>query len=113
MITKEDSYKLYNYHSQIETTEKLIEELQDAVDECDGNCPDIIEENYRKYGSIQICIPTFGAGKFTGSATVYNIRYDAAIKVLKEHVEHLKRKLEELSDKIEKSNSYATEENLS
>lgn len=40
-------------------------------------------ESYSSYGSIQLCVPTFKQGQFkTGSATVYNISYNAALRVL-------------------------------
>jgi hypothetical protein len=103
MITKEDCKQLYNYYSQIETTESIISDLEQFIKECEVNEPNIIDENYKSYGSIQICIPYFESGKFkNGGARVFNIRYDAALLVLKDHVDNLRKKAEELSRRLEK-----------
>lgn len=102
MITKEDCRTLYNLYSQIETTESLISDLKKFIEECDGKVPEVLTDTYVKYGSIEICVPHFQEGKFTrGSATVYNIKYDAAIAVLTDHVADLRKKAKELSDKLE------------
>ncbi len=102
MITKEDCKKLYNYYSQIETTESIINDLEQFIRESEANEPNIIDENYKSYGSIQICIPYFESGKFKdGSARVFNIHYDAALLVLQDHVDNLRKKVEELSNRLE------------
>ena len=81
MITKEDCRLLYNIYSQIETTEEIISNLETLIEENGGKVPDIMDSDYKTYGSIEISIPTFEQGKFKcGSARVYKIRYDAAIK---------------------------------
>lgn len=102
MITKEDCKKLYNYYSQIETTESIISDLETFIKECEGKVPDIIDENYKNYGSIEICIPYFENGRFKkGGARVFNIHYDAAILVLRDHVDRLRKNAKELSDRLE------------
>ena len=103
MITKEDCRLLYNIYSQIETTEAIINDLETFVKENGGKVPDVMDCDYKTYGSIQISIPHFEEGKFKcGSATVYKIRYDAALLVLKGHVYNLQKQAKELSDKLEK-----------
>lgn len=103
MITKEDCKQLYNYYSQIETTESIISDLEKFVKELEGKVPDIIDENYSTFGSIEICIPYFENGRFKkGGARVFNIRYDAALLVLQDHVDNLRKKAEELSRRLEK-----------
>lgn len=47
MITKEDCKKLYNYYSQIETTESIINDLEQFIRESEANEPNIIDENYK------------------------------------------------------------------
>lgn len=94
---------MYNIYSQIETTETIISELETFVKENDGKVPDVMDCDYKTYGSIEICIPDFEQGKFKcGSARVYKIRYDAALLVLKDHVYNLRKQAKELSDKLEK-----------
>ena len=104
MITKEDCRLLYNIYSQIETTENIISDLENAIKDCDGNIPEIMSESYALHGSIQIEVPYFKNGQFDKSkgARVYNIRYDAALLVLKDHVYNLRKQAKELSDKLEK-----------
>ena len=104
MITKEDCMELYNIYSQIETTENIINDLENAIKDCDGNIPEIMSKSYEIYGSIQIEVPYFKNGRFDKSkgARVYNIRYDAALMVLKDHVYNLRKQAKELSDKLEK-----------
>lgn len=103
MITKEDCRLLYNIYSQIETTESIISDLETFVKENGGKVPDVMDCDYKTYGSIQISIPPFEQGKFKcGSATVYKISYDAALLVLKNHVYNLRKQAKELSDKLEK-----------
>lgn len=102
MITKEQAREIYNHFSQIETVEKLIEELKKAMERGKGNTPQILyrDPNYHPHGSITINVPYFEAGKFVESkgSTVYNISYPSAIRVLKNHVKQLKRELKELQE---------------
>ena len=101
MITKEDCRQLYNYYSQVETTEKLIEDLEKFVQRQGENIPDVIPESYSSYGSIQLCVPTFKTGEFqTGSATVFNISYHAALRVLINHIEELRKKIQEKQQEL-------------
>ena len=101
MITKDDCRKLYNYYAQVETTEKLIEDLEKFAQKQDENIPDVIPENYTPYGSIELCVPTFKEGKFqTGSATVYNISYHAALRVLRNHLKELKKKIQDKNNEL-------------
>lgn len=101
MITKEDCRQLYNYYSQVETTEKLIEDLETFVKSQDENIPDVIPESYASHGSIELCVPDFKQGQFqTGSARVYNISYHAALRVLRNHVEELRKKIEDKNKEI-------------
>lgn len=103
MITKEDCRRMYNYYAQIETTEKLIEDLKKFVKSQDERIPDVIPESYSCHGSIEIHIPTFKQGQFqTGSATVYNISYWAALRVLRNHIRILKKKIKELNDELQR-----------
>lgn len=107
MITKEDARLIYNLYSQIETTEKIIEDLEKFVKSQDENIPDVIPESYSVHGSIEICIPHFKEGQFqTGSARVYNISYPAALRVLKNHIKHLKKKVKEHNDRLLKGDNY-------
>lgn len=102
MITKEDARLVYNLYSQIETTEKIINDLEDFVKQQGSRVPDIIDKNYQPYGSITINIPSFESGRFSEkSARVYNISYNAALRVLKNHIEHLKKQIKTLTENIE------------
>lgn len=106
MISKEDARLLFNLHSQIETTETIITDLQEAVKVQGEQIPDIIDKSYSTFGSIHIEIPYFEGGQFTKKgARVYNISYNAALRVLKNHVRNLKKQVKELSDKLEKGGS--------
>lgn len=101
MITKEDCRQLFNYYSQVETTEKLIEDLENFVKSQDENIPDVIPESYASYGSIELYVPHFKEGKFqTGSATIYNISYHAALRVLRNHIEELKKKIQAKNEEL-------------
>lgn len=111
MITKEDCRQLYNYYSQVETTEKLIEDLEKFVQKQGEVIPDVIPESYSSYGSIQLCVPTFKQGQFqTGSATIFNISYNAALRVLRNHIEDLRNKIqakhEELKNEVNNLNTF-------
>lgn len=47
-------------------------------------------------------MPYFESGKFKdGGARVFNIYYDAALLVLQDHVDNLRKKVEELSNSLE------------
>lgn len=101
MITKEQARSIFNIYSQIDTCTKIIEELENFVKECDNNVPDVIDENYQMYGSIEIAIPYFESGKFKkGGARVFNINYSQAIKVLKSQRRMLKKRLEKLNNEV-------------
>lgn len=94
MISKEQAQYIYNLYSQIETTQKLIDELKEFAKECDDKVPAIIDKSYSTYGSICIDIPYFEAGKFSNKgARVFNISYPAALLILEDHLEFLKREL--------------------
>ncbi len=101
MITKEQSAAIFNIYSQIETCDQLINDLQKFIQECDNHVPDIIDESYRQYGSIEICVPYFEKGRFkNGSARVFNINYSIALKVIKSHRRMLKKRLAKLQNQI-------------
>ena len=51
MISKEDARLLYNLHSQIETTQTIISDLEEFVKQQGEKVPDIIDKNYNTYGS--------------------------------------------------------------
>lgn len=101
MITKEDARLLYNLYAQIETTEGIVNDLEEFVKTQDGRVPDIIDKDYHVHGSIQIEIPYFENGKFANKgARVYNISYKAALRVLKNHIKHLKRQIKQMNDSL-------------
>ena len=101
MITKEQSAAIFNLYSQIETCDQLINDLQKFIQECDGRVPDIIDESYRHYGSIEICVPYFEKGRFKNDgARVFNVNYSIALKVIKSHRRMLKKRLEKLQNQI-------------
>lgn len=106
MITKEQAREIYNYYSQIETSEKLIADLKRAIEKEKENprFQDIIRDNsYHPHGSICLNVPYFDnqTGMFTKEkgSMVFNIGYSQAIRVLKAHVKQLKRELAELQPK--------------
>lgn len=102
MITKEQARSIFNIYSQIDTSTKIIEELENFVKECDNNVPDVIDENYSMY--IELAIPYFESGKFKkGGARVFNINYSQAIKVLKSQRRMLKKRLEKLNNEVVES----------
>ncbi len=94
-VTKNTAMKIYNLYSQIDTAEKIIADLQEFIRKWnEGTEPPVITDNYHPYGSIEISIPYFEAGKFKqGGARVFNISYPATMKVLKSHVRSLKNTL--------------------
>lgn len=101
MITKEQAAQIFNIYSQIDTCDTLINDLQRFIQECDNHVPDIIDENYRTYGSISINIPYFEHGRFKDAgARVFNINYSIAMKVIKSHRRFLKKRLEKLQKQI-------------
>lgn len=101
MITKEQAKDIYNIYSQIDTCEKLIEDLKNFIDQNGKHVPDIIDDNYTTYGSIQIQVPYFESGKFSSSgARIFNINYSMAIKVLKSHVRTLRNRLKKIDTEI-------------
>ena len=52
-IDKERARKIYNYYSQIETTEKIIADLEEFIRKYnEGEPPAVMDENYSPYGSI-------------------------------------------------------------
>lgn len=98
-ITKEQAREIYNHYSQIETCENLIKDLKLAIEKEKGTSPDILRDpNYHPHGSITISVPYFEAGSFDKErgAKVYNIGYASAVRILKNHVKHLKRELADL-----------------
>ena len=106
IITKEQAREIYNYYSQIETSEKLIADLKRVINK-EKETPrflDIIRDNsYHPHGSICIEVPYFDnlKGEFTREkgSMVYNISYPQAVRVLKAHVKQLKRELAALQPK--------------
>jgi len=106
MITKEQAREIYNYYSQIEKSEKLIDDLKRAIAKEKENprYPDIIRDNtYHPHGSICLEVPYFDnlTGEFTKEkgSMIYNISYPQAVRVLKAHVKQLKRELAALQPK--------------
>lgn len=102
-VTKNTAMKVYNLYSQIETTAKIIAELQEFIKKWnEGGQPPVITDNYKPYGSIEISIPYFERGQFKqGGARVFNISYPAAIKVLKSHLRCLKHTLKKEIEDIQ------------
>ena len=101
LISKDNCMDLYNIYSQIERCESIMEDLDKFIKENDGNIPEIFDKSYTQYGSVQIQIPYFEKGKFKdGGARIFNIQYDMALAVLKEHVRFLKEKARELNNEI-------------
>lgn len=103
MITKEQAREIYNHFQQIELCEDLVEDLKKAVEKSNSKGgPALLyrDPNYHPHGSICIEVPYFDntTGCFTKEkgSRVYNISYPSAIRVLKNHVKHLKRELAEL-----------------
>lgn len=100
-ITKEDCRQLYNLYAQVETSESVIKDLEEFVKSRGGIVPDIIPKSYQIHGSIEIHIPYFDNGKFADKgARVYHISYPAALRVLKNHVRHLKKEIKQMNDKL-------------
>ena len=105
-IDKERARKIYNYYSQIETTEKIIADLNEFIAKYnEGQPPAVMPENYNPYGSIEISIPYFESGRFKqGGAREFNISYPAALKVLKSHIRGLKngikKELEDIANEV-------------
>lgn len=102
-VTKETAMRIYNLYSQIDTTEKIIAELNEFIQKWnEGGQPPVVTDNYKPYGSIEISIPYFEAGKFKqGGARVFNISYPAAMKVLKSHLRSLKNTLKKVIEEVE------------
>ena len=101
MITKEVAASIYNIYSQLDTCDKFISDLQEFIKECDNHVPDIIDESYKTYGSIQLEVPYFESGRFkTGSARLFNINYSLALKVIKSHKRMLKNRLKKINNEI-------------
>lgn len=101
MITKEEAMTLYNLYAQIETTEGIINDLEKFVKEQGEKVPDVIDRNYNQFGSIEISIPYFQGGKFENKgARVYNISYNAALRVLKNHANRLKKEVKMLNERL-------------
>lgn len=101
-IDKDRARKIYNFYSQIETTERIIADLNEFIAKYnEGQPPAVMDENYHPYGSISITIPYFEAGQFKdGGARVFNISYPAALKVLKSHIRGLRRQLKKELENI-------------
>lgn len=99
MVTKEQAQQIYNIYAQIETCDKLLSELESAVQSCKGKVPDIIDESYKTHGSICIEVPYFENGTFIASkgARVFNINYSLAIKVIKSHKRLLQNRLKKIN----------------
>lgn len=102
-VTKETAMRIYNLYSQIDTTEKIIADLNEFIQKWnEGGQPPVVTDNYNPYGSIEISIPYFEAGKFKqGGARVFNISYPAAMKVLKSHLRSLKNTLKKVIGEVE------------
>lgn len=95
-ITKELARQIYNRYAQIEDAEKLIANLEEFVQQSLDQKPKLMEQRYHPFGEIELQVPTFHEGKFNGSYRIVGIGYPSAIKVLKNHIKHLKRELKEL-----------------
>lgn len=95
-ITKELARQIYNRYAQIEDAEKLIAKLEEFVQQSLDQKPKLMDQRYHPFGEIELQVPTFKEGKFDGSYRIVGIGYPSAIKVLKNHIKHLKRELKEL-----------------
>lgn len=108
MITKEQAREIYNHYSQIDTCEKLINDLKTAIErDKEKDPPKILyrDPNYHPNGSIVIEVPYFdnqsGCFMKDKGSRIYNISYPSAIRVLMNHVKHLKSELSELQKSAE------------
>ena len=99
IITKELARQIYNRYAQIEDAEKMIEKLEEFVQETLDEKPKLIDSRYHPFGEIELHVPHFQEGRFNGSYRIVGISYSSAIKVLKNHIKHLKRELKELQPK--------------
>ena len=102
MVTKEQAREIYCRFDQIEDAEELIGKLEEFVgEELKKAKPSLSDPRYHPFGTIELHVPTFKEGKFDGSYRIFGISYSSAIKVLKNHVKHLKCELKELQKQVE------------
>lgn len=99
-VSKEQAMQIYNRYNQIELTKNLIKDLSEMMNKVSVKKPDIIDNRYHPYGTIELRVPEFEKGEFRGGYRIYGISYPSALKVLKNHIKQLQRELKEIQDNL-------------
>jgi hypothetical protein len=90
MITKDISRMIYNCYSEIENSNKMIEELKSNLNE-KGEFE--IYDSWGNTAGLELRIPKGG-----GSYSIHNVPFHLALDVIKEHIANQEKELERLKN---------------
>ena len=90
MITKDIARLIYNCYSEIESGEKMIEELKARLNE-NGELE--LKDNWGNSKGLELRIPNDG-----GSYSIKQVPFHLALDVIVEHIENQKKELSRLKD---------------
>lgn len=90
MITKEIARLIYNCYAEIESGEKMIEELNARLNE---NGEFELKDNWGNSKGLELSIPNTG-----GSFSIKKVPFHLALDVIVEHIENQKKELIRLKE---------------
>jgi len=90
MITKEIARLIFNCYSEIESGEKMIEELKTRLDE-KGELK--LQDSWGNSKGLELRIPNDG-----GSYSIKQVPFHLALDVISEHIENQKKELSRLKE---------------
>ena len=89
MITKEVSRLVYNCYSEIESGEKMIDELKKSINK-KGEFE--LKDNWNDSRHLELRIPTGGASSYS----IKQVPFDVALQTIKSHIKNQKKELTRL-----------------
>lgn len=92
MITKETATDIALAYREIETAEKLLAEVKEAISR--RELPDLRDAFGRQVGGLQLGVPS---GR--DSQRLFNVPYDVVVPVIETHIAHHRARITVLTEK--------------
>lgn len=90
MITKETAVKIWNCYNEIDSAEKLLQEMRESLKQQPDDPPSLRNAFGERVG-LQLGVPTG-----SDSQRIFGVNTEMGVKIIINHIEEKKKRLEEL-----------------